>query len=110
MLIMIIPSHGQTDLKTTTFISSLYLVEQILLCPYENSRGFLTSIGDTKSLQYGGLIGILVRVPISKISLMTPIGIYGFAFGSGIDFFVRGLFYTRKCTKAVNIHESQAKK
>lgn len=101
MFILIIPLHGQTDLKTATFISSLYLVEQMLLCPYENSRGFLTSIGDTKSLQYGGLIGILVRVPISIISLMTPIGIYGFAFGSGIDFFVRGLYYTRECTKAV---------
>lgn len=101
MMILIIPLHGQTDLKIATFISSLYLVQQILLCPYENSRGFLTSIGETKSLQYGGLIGILVRVPISIISLMIPIGIYGFAFGSGIDFFVRGLYYTRECNKAV---------
>lgn len=105
MFIMILPLHGQADLKTATFISSLYLVETMLLCPYENSRGFLTSIGDTKNLKYGGLIGILVRIPISIISLMTPIGIYGFAFGSGIDFFIRGLYYTRECDKAVKRYE-----
>lgn len=101
MFILIIPLHGQTDLKMATFISSLYVTQQILLCPYENSRGFLTSIENTKSLQYGGLIGTVIRVPISIISIITPIGIYGFAFGSGIDFLIRGLYYTRECNKSV---------
>lgn len=47
------------------------------------------------------MIGILIRVPWSFISIFTPLGIVGFAFGSGIDFFIRGLYYNRECTKSV---------
>ena len=101
MLILIVPMHGETGLASALFISSLYMTQSILLVIYENSRGFLASIGQTKSLRWGGLIGVLIRVPLSFISIVTPIGIYGFAFGSGIDFLLRGLYYSRQVRKSV---------
>ena len=77
------------------------MTQCILLCIYENARGFLTSIGETKILRYGGLIGIVIRVPWSFLSIYTPLGIVGFALGSGIDFFVRGIYYAIECKKYV---------
>lgn len=65
-----------------------------MLCIYENARGFLTSIEETKVLRYGGLVGLLIIVPWSFLSIFTPLGIIGFALGSGIDFFVREIYYS----------------
>lgn len=101
MLILIVPMHGETDLVSALIISSLYMTQSILLVVYENSRGFLSSVGETKSLRWGGFIGVIVRIPIAVISILTPIGIYGFAFGSGIDFLIRGLYYSRQVKKLV---------
>ena len=67
-----------------------------MLCIYENARGFLTSIEETKVLSYGGLVGLLIIVPWSFLSIFTPLGIVGFALGLGIDFFVRGLYYANE--------------
>lgn len=72
----------------------------------EDIRGFLISCEDTKSLRFGGLIGILVRVPISLISIFTPIGIYGFAFGVSIDFMARFIYWKYKANNIVRINAS----
>ena len=77
------------------------MTQCILLCINKNARGFLTSIGETKILRYGGLLGIVIRVPWSFLSIYTPLGIVGFALGSGIDFFVRGIYYVIECKKYV---------
>ena len=77
------------------------MTQSILLVVYENSRGFLSSVGETKSLRWGGFIGVIVRIPIAVLSILTPIGLYGFAFGSGIDFLIRGLYYSRQVKKLV---------
>lgn len=42
-----------------------------------------------------------MRVPISIISILTPIGIYGFAFGCGIDFLIRGIYYKHKSLEVI---------
>lgn len=39
---------------------------------------------------------------VAIISITTSIGIYGFALGSGIDFFIRGLYYKYKSINLVN--------
>ena len=62
----------------------------------------MTSCEATECLRLGGLFGIFVRIPIAIISIVTPIGIYGFALGSGIDFFIRGLYYRHKSIQLVN--------
>jgi hypothetical protein len=93
---------GVVDFKLALIITLLYNTQCILLQLYENHRGFLTSCGATECLGLGGLFGILVRIPIAIISITTPIGIYGFALGSGIDFFIRGLYYKYKSINLVN--------
>lgn len=86
--------HGKTDLKTALLFACLYETQSIFLITYENARGFLTSVGDTKTIRYGGLVGIIVRMPIVLISYYSPLGLYGFALASGIDFMFRGLYYS----------------
>lgn len=104
-VLMVLPMKGVVDFKSALVITLLYNTQCILLQLYENHRGFLTSCGATECLRLGGLFGILVRVPIAVISIITPIGIYGFALGSGIDFFVRGLYYKYKSINLVNKEE-----
>lgn len=101
-VLMVLPMKGVVDFKSALIITLLYNTQCILLQLYENHRGFLTSCGATECLRLGGLFGIIVRVPIAIISITTPIGIYGFALGSGIDFFIRGLYYKYKSINLVN--------
>lgn len=101
-ILMVLPMKGVVDYKSALVITLLYNTQCILIQLYENHRGFLTSCGATECLRLGGLFGILVRVPLAIISILTPIGIYGFAFGCGIDFFVRGLYYKYKSINLVN--------
>lgn len=101
-ILMVLPMKGVVDFKSALIITLLYNTQCILLQLYENHRGFLTSCGATDCLRLGGLFGILVRIPIAVISTITPIGIYGFALGSGIDFFIRGLYYKYKSINLVN--------
>lgn len=101
-VLMVLPMKGVVDFKSALVITLLYNTQCILLQLYENHRGFLTSCGATECLRLGGLFGILVRVPIAVISITTFIGIYGFALGSGIDFFIRGLYYKYKSINLIN--------
>ena len=101
-VLMVLPMKGVVDFKSALIITLLYNTQCILLQLYENHRGFLTSCGATECLRLGGLFGILVRIPIAIISIITPIGIYGLALGSGIDFFIRGLYYKYKSINLVN--------
>lgn len=100
-VLMVYPMKGVVDFKSALIVTLLYNTQCLLLQLYENHRGFLTSCGATEYLRLGGLFGILVRVPIAIISITTPIGIYGFALGSGIDFFIRGLYYKYKSISLV---------
>lgn len=104
LALLILPMHGETNLLQAFLISCLYETQAICLAIYENARGFLTSIQNTKILRYGGLIGILVRIPVVLISYYTPIGLYGFALASGIDFLMRGIFYSYEAKKYVIQH------
>lgn len=101
-MIMVLPMHGDLSLPQTFFITILYNSQCLLIQLYENHRGFLTSCCATKCLRFGGLVGIIVRIPIAAISAVIPFGILGFALGSGIDFLIRGLYYRRESLKLIN--------
>lgn len=101
LVLLIIPMHGETNLLNAFIVSCLYMTQCILLCIYENARGFLTSIEETKILRYGGLVGIIIRVPLAVISIVTPISIVGFALASGIDFLMRGIYYAYYAKKSI---------
>lgn len=105
MLILIVPMHGDTDLGKAIFFSCLYMTQSLALSIYESNKGFLVSVGDTKSLRYGGLFGIIVRIPIVLLSLYT-VGIYGFALATVLDFSIRGLYYSRRAKRYIHEVES----
>lgn len=100
-MIMVLPMHGDLSLPQTFFITILYNSQCLLIQLYENHRGFLTSCEATKCLRFGGLVGIIVRIPIAVISAVIPFGILGFALGSGIDFLIRGLYYRSESLKLI---------
>lgn len=100
--IMVVPMKGSLNLLDALFITALYNSQSILIQLYENHRGYLTSCAATKCLRLGGLFGIISRIPIAIISILTPINIYGFALGSGLDFLVRGIYYWNESKKIAN--------
>lgn len=83
---MVFPMKGELNTVEVLYFSLLYGTQCMMIQLYENYRAFLTSCERTESLRLGGLFGFIVRVPISLISIFTPIGIYGFALVQGIDF------------------------
>lgn len=101
-ILLIVPLKGTLEFGQVFWFVLMYATQCILIQMYENHRGFLTSCKATKVLRYGGLVGIFIRIPIAIIGGFTPIGIYAFAFGSGIDFLFRGLYYRRESIKLVN--------
>lgn len=99
VLLMVLPMKGELSLTKVLFFATIYGTQCIFIQMYENHRGFLTSCERTESLRYGGLIGIIVRIPISLLSILTPLGIYGFAISCPLDFFCRGLYYKYQSIK-----------
>ena len=100
-ILLAIPLKGDLKFGQVFWFVLMYSTQCILVQIYENHRGFLTSCKATKVLRYGGLVGIIIRVPIAIIGGFTPVGIYAFAFGSGIDFLFRGLYYRRESLKLI---------
>ena len=90
--------HGDVPIRSCILFVCLYVSQAWLIQLYEGQRAFLTSVKDTKHMQFGGLFGIFVRIPIVLISYYGGIGLCGFAVASGIDYFCRGLYY-RYCSK-----------
>lgn len=95
-ILLIIPIKGNLKFEQVIGFVIMYATQCILIQIYENYKGFLTSCQATKILRYGGLVGVFIRVPIALMGAFTPVGIYAFAFGSGIDFLFRGLYYRHK--------------
>lgn len=99
VFLMVLPMKGELSLTKVLFFVTFYGTQCIFIQMYENHRGFLTSCERTESLRFGGLIGIIVRIPISLLSILTPLGIYGFAVSCPLDFFCRGLYYKYQSIK-----------
>lgn len=97
--LMILPMKGELNLIKVLFFVTIYGTQCIFIQMYENHRGFLTSCERTESLRYGGLIGIIVRIPVSLISILTPLGIYSFEISCSLDFLCRGLYYKYQSKK-----------
>lgn len=92
-LALFFPMKGELPANITFKFLILYLSQVILLCPYENYRGLATSLGYTKCMLFNGIIGNIIRLIWAIICIITPIGLYGFAFMIGICFSIRGAMY-----------------
>lgn len=102
-LILFIPMKGELPAETTFKYLLLYLSQILFLCPYENYRGLLTSLGYTKCMPVNMLIGTLFRLAYAYICVTTPIGLIGFAFMISTCFILRALMYTAAIKKKYNI-------
>lgn len=105
VFLMVLLMKGELSLTKVLFFVTIYGTQCIFIQMYENHRGFLTSCERTENLRYGGLIGIIVRIPISLLSILTPLGIYGFAISCPIDFFCRGLYYKYQSIKILKMQK-----
>lgn len=99
-IFLMILSHGSVRISDCWLFVLLYLSEMFLIQSYENRCALLTSMQETRYLMFGGLIGSLVRVPVVLISYYSGIGLYGFAFASGLDFLGRAAYF-QLCIKHV---------
>lgn len=90
---MLIFLHGDTSIKQCCIYLPIYCLQAIVLILYESYKGYLTSVKQSKYLRYGGLCGIIVRIPISVIGFYLGLGILPFALACVIDFLVRGIYY-----------------
>ena len=90
---LFIPMKGELPFGITFKFLCLYLSQIIFLCPYENYRGFVTSLGYTKCMPLNMLIGTAIRLVWAVICVSTPLGLYGFAFMISGCFAIRGLMY-----------------
>lgn len=90
---LFIPMKGNLPTKETLYFLILYLSQVIILCPYENYRGYITSLGYTKCMPFNMIIGMILRLIWAFICLKTPLRLYGFAFMISICFLIRGLMY-----------------
>lgn len=92
--------HGGINLSKLLLYVFIYASQAWMIQLYENHRAFLTSIKETRCLMFGGLFGILVRIPITLVSYYSGLGLIGFGFAPGIDFLVRGI-YLKLCSKNI---------
>lgn len=90
---LFIPMKGELSLGVTFKFLCLYLSQIVFLCPYENYRGFITSLGYTKCMPLNMFIGTIIRLVWAVICVSTPLGLYGFAFMISGCFAIRGLMY-----------------
>lgn len=102
-LSLFIPMKGELPAGTTFKYLLLYLSQILFLCPYENYRGLLTSLGYTKCMPINMLIGTLFRLAYAYICIVTPIGLIGFAFMISTCFIVRAIMYAVAIKRKYNI-------
>lgn len=91
--ILLLFIHGDVKLSDCWFWMFLYCSQIFVLVLYEVMKGYLTSEQQTKYLRWGGIIGIVVRVPITVGGYYLGFGLLPFAIGSAVDFLIRGLYF-----------------
>ena len=92
-LLLFIPMKGELPIGQTFKFLPLYLTQIIFLWPYENYRGLLTSLGYTQCMPINVFVGACIRLIYAIICVVTPIGLYGFAFMVSFCFMIRGGMY-----------------
>lgn len=91
--ILLIIIHGSLPVIKCAMYASLYCLQVFTVIVYESFRAYLTSERKSEYLRFGGIVGVLIRVPIIIIGYNLNLGLYPFAVSSFIDFGFRGLLY-----------------
>lgn len=86
-------THGAVPLQSCLLYTGLYCTEIFALLLYEPMKAYLTSVQQTHYLRYGGMVGIMVRIPITIIGYYAGMGLFIFSIASTIDFAARGVYF-----------------
>lgn len=86
-------THGDVPVLDCLRYWALYNTQCIFIQLYENYRAYITSMQKTHILRWCGMIGILVRIPITLIAYYSGIGLPLLAIASTVDFTMRGIYY-----------------
>lgn len=94
--------HGTVSYMSCLPWLILYMTDFFSLIFYENFKAVLSCYGRTDYLRFGGLWGVLVRIPYTYIMFRFDMGLFGFATACTWDFGIRALYFyrmIRKCEK-----------
>lgn len=94
--------HGKVKLELCVPWLALYMLECISLLFYESYKAVLSVYSKTEYLKWGGLIGILVRIPFVFTTYKLGFGLWGFGIANALDFGTRAAcFYimAKKCER-----------
>lgn len=91
--LLLLFTHGKVPILDCVLYTGLYCTEIMTLLFYEPVRAYLTSEHQTKYLRYGGVFGILVRIPIVLVGYYLTHSLILFAVASAVDFGMRGLYF-----------------
>lgn len=107
-LILLTVIHGEVNLSMAAPYCLLYMADIISLILYEGFRANLTIAGKTDILRWGGMVAILIRIPMVLILYNIGCGLFSFALPCLFDFGARGIFYmicSKKLDRKLQNHE-----
>ena len=100
-LIMVPFMHGEVAMMGAFIATVLYVFECIPVQLYESRRGFLTRYAEMKPIRMCGVFSLCIRTLAGFISIVSGIGVIGFALCGFINAAVTGLYLDYKSKKLV---------
>lgn len=97
--------HGKVSYLSCLPWLLLYMSDCLSLVFYENFKAVLSCYGRTDYLRYGGLYGVLIRIPYTYLMFKLGTGLFGFATACTVDFGIRAVYFLvmiNKCEKAID--------
>ena len=92
MLFLVI-YHGDVSFISCMPWLFLYLTDSMSLIVYENRKAVLSVYSKTEYLRFGGLAGVLVRVPYTFLVYYLGWGLFGFGIACTLDFLARAIYF-----------------
>lgn len=77
----------------------LYMSDAFSLMFYESFKAVLSCYERTDYLRYGGLFGIVVRIPYTYMTFKMGWGLFGFATAYTLDFGIRAVYFNKMITR-----------
>lgn len=99
---LLLLTHGDVPMLNCVFYMLIYVSDIIPLIFYEVFKGYLVCAEKTSIIKNGGLIGILVRIPVVLIGYYSGFGVFTFAIPCLLDFSVRAIYFWLNSKKIDN--------
>lgn len=100
-LVMVPFMHGEVAMVGALVATALYVLECIPVQLYESRRGFLTRYAETKPIRMCGVFNLCTRTLVGFISIVSGIGVIGFALCGFIDAAITGVYLDYRSKKLV---------